>query len=113
MLHRVRADADELRQLRINLSADLTLLCRREGRLQGLSTRLDQLITRMQDVTTSASYLQTAWQLIDVYIESSIERLQKMQNSQQLGRFIIHFESFLAQWAFIEQCAMALEKRLL
>lgn len=109
---RIRAESDAFRQLRISLSADLARLCRNEGRLQGLATRLDQLITRMQDVTTSASHLQTAWQLINVYIETSIERLHTLQNSQQLGVFVIHFKNFLAQWGYIEQCAIALEKRV-
>lgn len=109
---RIREEADELRRLRISLSADLERLCRNEGRLQGLATRLDQLITRMQDVTTSAAHLHTAWQLIGVYIETSIERLHTLHNSQQLGIFVIHFKNFLSQWAFIEQCAIALEKRL-
>ena len=108
----IREAADKDRRTRISLSADLANLCRNEGRLQGLATRLDQLITRMQDVTTSASHLQTAWQLIGVYIETSIERLHTMQNSQQLGIFVIHFKNFLSQWTFIEQCAIALEKRL-
>lgn len=109
---RIRAESDAFRQLRIDLSADLARLCRNEGRLQGLATRLDHLISRMQDVTTSASHLHTAWQLIGVYIETSIERLQTLQNSQQLGTFVIHFKNFLAQWGYIQQCAMALEKRL-
>lgn len=108
----LREETDELRRIRISLSADLERLCRNEGRLQGLATCLDQLITRMQDVTTSASHLQTAWQLIGVYIATSIERLLTLQNSQQLGIFVIHFKNFLAQWVFIEQCAIALEKRL-
>lgn len=109
---RIRAESDAFRQLRIDLSADLARLCRNEGRLQGLATHLDHLISRMQDVTTSASHLHTAWQLIGVYIETSIERLQTLQNSQQLGTFVIHFKNFLAQWGYIQQCAMALEKRL-
>lgn len=111
-LRKMRKARDELVETRARLSAELTSRGGTEGRLEALATRLEQLITRMQDVTTSASHLQTVWQLIGVYIETSIEHLRTMENSQQLGIFVIHFKNFLAQWAFIEQCAITLEKRL-
>lgn len=112
-LRKIRAERNDLLQSRLYLSDELQARGATEGRLEALATHLDQLIAQTQDVTTTASHLQTAWQLVGVYLDSCIERVGKMENSQQLGLFIIHFKNFLAQWAFIEQCALALENRLL
>lgn len=111
-LRQMRAERSQLLQSRLYLSEELETRGATEGRLEALATRLDLLITQTQDVTSSASHLQTAWQLIGVYLDTCIERVRMMENSQQLGLFIIHFKNFLSQWAFIEQCALALEKRL-
>ncbi|MBV6286255.1 hypothetical protein [Pseudomonas aegrilactucae] len=78
-----------------------------------LAQRMRALIMRLEDVTTSASHLQTAWQFIETYLEASIARLGTLQDSRQLGVFVIHFKSFLAQWDFIEACALSLRSRLL
>lgn len=109
---RIRAERNQLLEDRRYVSEELNARGGAEGRLEALASRLDQLIARTEEVTTSASHLQTAWQLIGAYLEASIERLGTMENSQQLGLFVIHFKNFLAQWAFIEQCAIALEKRV-
>lgn len=111
-LDRIRAERNELLEERRYVTEGLNARGAAQGRLEALASRLDQSIARTEEATTSASHLQTAWQLIGVYLESCIERLGTMENSQQLGIFVIHFKNFLAQWAYIEQCAIAVEKRL-
>lgn len=111
-LRTLRKERNQLLESRRYLSEELQSRGATEGRLEALASRLEQLIAQTRDVTTSASHLQTAWQLIGVYLDTCIERVGMMQNSQQLARFVIHFKNFLEQWAFIEQCAVALQKRL-
>lgn len=84
----------------------------KEGNLGVLAQRMRNLVVRLEDVTTAASHLQTAWQFIETYLDASIGKLHSMQDSQQLARFVIHFKNFLAQWSFIEECARRLQKRL-
>lgn len=108
----VRQERNALQLSRTQTSAELARRGGAEGRLETLAGSLGQLITRLEEVTTSSSYLQTAWQLIDTYIQASIAKIGTLQDSQQLGKFIIHFKNFLAQWAFIEQRALAMAQRL-
>lgn len=99
---KIRKERNKVQKERKEVSARLTAAVNLEGRLQLLGTNMGELTSRLEEVVTAASHLQTAWQTIGTYIEVSIEKLEKMNDSRQLGIFIIHFRNFLSQWSVIE-----------
>lgn len=107
---KVRKTRNRVQKERKAVGARLTAAVNLEGRLQVLTTHMDELATRLQEVVTASSHLQTVWQTIGTYIEASIEKLEKMNDSRQLGIFIIHFRNFLSQWAFIEACSITMSR---
>ncbi|QXH48009.1 alpha-xenorhabdolysin family binary toxin subunit A [Pseudomonas xanthosomatis] len=94
-----RAVGEQLR-VRVNL----------EGRMEVLSTFINELDTRLQDVVTSASHLQTAWGIVGAYIDTSISRLERIDDTQRLAIFGLHFKQFLSQWAAIEKTTLQLTR---
>ncbi|QXH52619.1 alpha-xenorhabdolysin family binary toxin subunit A [Pseudomonas fakonensis] len=94
-----RAVGEQLR-VRVNL----------EGRMEVLATFINELDTRLQDVVTSASHLQTAWGIVGAYIDTSISRLERIDNTQRLAIFGLHFKQFLSQWAAIEKTTLQLTR---
>jgi len=107
---KIRKERNRVQRQRKAASERLTAAVNLEGRLQALTTHMDELTSRLQEVVTASSHLQTAWQTIGTYIEASIEKLEKMHDSRQLGIFIIHFKNFLSQWAFIESCSITMSR---
>ncbi|WP_369990036.1 alpha-xenorhabdolysin family binary toxin subunit A [Pseudomonas xanthosomatis] len=81
-----------------------------EGRMEVLATFINELDTRLQDVVTSASHLQTAWGIVGAYIDTSISRLERIDNTQRLAIFGLHFKQFLSQWAAIEKTTLQLTR---
>lgn len=71
---------------------------------------MGQLDTRLRDVVTAASHLQSAWQLIGVYIDTSIEHLQRIESNQELFKFAIFFKRFIGQWKDIEKFAQHMNR---
>lgn len=100
------ARQQERHQTSQQLRAEVNL----EGRLEELATFMSELDTRLQDVITAASHLQTAWQIVESYIDASIEKLGRIRTNQELSRFIIYFRQFLAQWGAIEQTSLQLTR---
>ncbi|CAM4070377.1 hypothetical protein CCOS865_01119 [Pseudomonas reidholzensis] len=94
-----RAVSEQLR-VRVNL----------EGRMEEMTTFVDELDTRLQDVVTAASHLQTAWEIVGSYIDSSITRLEKIDDNRELARFVLYFRQFLAQWKQIEKTSLQLTR---
>lgn len=107
---KIRKERNKVQKERKAVSARLTAAVNLEGRLQILRTNMDELTSRLEEVVTSSSHLQTAWQTIGTYIEVSIEKLEKMNDSRQLGVFIIHFKNFLEQWSVIENCSISMTR---
>lgn len=107
---KIRKERNKVQKERKALSAKLTAAINLEGRLQLLRTNMDELTSRLEEVVTASSHLQTAWQTIGLYIEVSIEKLQRMNDSRQLGIFIIHFKNFLSQWSVIETCSVRMTR---
>lgn len=107
---KIRKERNKVQKERKEASARLSAAVNLEGRLQVLRTHMDELTSRLEEVVTSSSHLQTAWQTIGTYIEVSIDKLEKMNDSRQLGIFIIHFKSFLSQWSVIESCSISMTR---
>lgn len=107
---KIRKERNKVQKERKALSAQLTAAVNLEGRLQLLRTNMDELTSRLEEVVTASSHLQTAWQTIGTYIEVSIEKLERMNDSRQLGIFIIHFKNFLSQWSVIETCSIRMTR---
>lgn len=107
---KIRKERNRVQKVRKAVSARLTSAVNLEGRLQVLNTNMDELTSRLEEVVTASSHLQTAWQTIGTYLEVSIEKLESMNNSKQLGIFIINFKSFLAQWSVIEACSISMTR---
>lgn len=107
---KIRKERNKVQKERKAVSARLTAAVNLEGRLQILRTNMDELTSRLEEVVTCSSHLQTAWQTIGTYIEVSIEKLEKMNDSRQLGVFIIHFKNFLEQWSVIENCSISMTR---
>lgn len=107
---KIRKERNKVQKERKALSAQLTAAVNLEGRLQLLRTNMDELTSRLEEVVTASSHLQTAWQTIGTYIEVSIEKLERMNDSRQLGIFIIHFKNFLSQWSVIESCSIRMTR---
>lgn len=107
---KVRKDRNERQKERKAVSAQLSAAAHLEGRLQLLRTNMDELTSRLEEVVTASSHLQTAWQTVGTYIEVSIEKLQRMNDSRQLGVFIIHFRNFLSQWSVIERYSISMTR---
>lgn len=99
---KVRKERKARQSERREVSEQLRLRVNLEGRMEILATFIDELDTRLQDVVTSASHLQTAWGIVDAYIDASISRLQRIDDTQRLALFGLHFRQFLSQWAQIE-----------
>lgn len=102
---KVRKERNKRQQERSQVSQKLTAAIRLEGLMEELNTRMGQLDTRLRDVVTASSHLQSAWQLIGVYIDASIEQLERIESNQQLFKFAIFFKRFIGQWKDIEKFA--------
>lgn len=107
---KARKERNKAQRERKAIGAKLTAAVNLEGRLQLLRTNMDELTSRLEEVVTASSHLQTAWLTIGTYIEVSIEKLGKMNDSRQLGIFVIHFKNFLSQWTFIEKCSISMTR---
>ncbi|MCP3751276.1 alpha-xenorhabdolysin family binary toxin subunit A [Pseudomonas sp. SBB6] len=107
---KVRKERNKLQGQRGELSQKLKAAVRLEGLVEDLGTQMGQLDTRLRDVVTAASHLQSAWQLIGVYIDTSIEHLQRIESNQELFKFAIFFKRFIGQWKDIETFAQHMNR---
>ncbi|MDR6712986.1 putative nucleic acid-binding Zn-ribbon protein [Pseudomonas hunanensis] len=107
---KVRKERKARQQQRREVSEALRVRVNLEGRMEELSTFVDELDSRLQDVVTAASHLQTAWEIVGSYIDSSISKLQQITDNRQLARFVIYFRQFLAQWKQIEKTSLQLTR---
>ncbi|CAK9887826.1 MULTISPECIES: alpha-xenorhabdolysin family binary toxin subunit A [Pseudomonas] len=107
---KVRKERNKLQNQRRSISQKLKELVRLEGVIEELGTQMGQLDTRLRDVVTASSHLQSAWQLIGVYIDTSIEHLQRIESNQQLFKFAIFFKRFIGQWKDIEKFAQHMNR---
>ena len=107
---KVRKERQTRQAERRSFSEQLTLRVNLEGRMETLSTAISELDTRLQDVVTSASHLQTAWGIVGAYIDTSISRLERIDDTQRLAHFGLHFKQFFKQWAAIEKTSLHLTR---
>ncbi|MDU9405561.1 alpha-xenorhabdolysin family binary toxin subunit A [Pseudomonas sp. zfem004] len=107
---KVRKERQTRQAERRSFSEQLTLRVNLEGRMETLSTAISELDTRLQDVVTSASHLQTAWGIVGAYIDTSISRLERIDDTQRLAIFGLHFKQFFKQWAAIEKTSLHLTR---
>ncbi|MDH0732826.1 alpha-xenorhabdolysin family binary toxin subunit A [Pseudomonas sichuanensis] len=107
---KVRKERQTRQAERRSFSEQLTLRVNLEGRMETLSTAISELDTRLQDVVTSASHLQTAWGIVGAYIDTSISRLERIDDTQRLALFGLHFKQFFKQWAAIEKTSLHLTR---
>ncbi|QBF28187.1 hypothetical protein EXN22_21785 [Pseudomonas tructae] len=107
---KVRKERNKLQGRRAELSQKLKGSVRLEGLVEELGTQMGQLDTRLRDVVTASSHLQSAWQLIGVYIDASIEHLQRIKSNLELLKFAIFFKRFIGQWKDIEKFAQHMNR---
>lgn len=99
---KVRKERNKLQKERSEVSLKLKAAIRPEGLIEELATQMGQMDTRMRDVLTSSSHLESAWHLIGTYIDASIEHLKRVESNQQLFKFAMFFKRFIGQWKEIE-----------
>lgn len=97
----LRTELHGLEYRRIGLAWLLESFFRVGGRVQRLKGELGQLELELLDVVTACAHLQSAWQTVETYIDTSRDRLLKITTLQQLVIFEIRFKQFLGQWATI------------
>ncbi|MEG1039919.1 MAG: alpha-xenorhabdolysin family binary toxin subunit A [Pseudomonas sp.] len=102
---KARKERNKLQRQRRDKSQQLKAAVRLEGLVEELGTQMGQMETRLRDVVTASSHLQSAWQLIGVYIDASIEHLGRIESNQQLYKFAMFFKRFISQWDDIEKFA--------
>lgn len=102
---KTRKERNKRQRERRETSQKLKAAVRLEGLVEELGTHMGQMETRLRDVVTASSHLQSAWQLIGVYIDASIEQLGRIESNQQLYKFAMFFKRFISQWADIEKFA--------
>ncbi|MCE1116488.1 MULTISPECIES: alpha-xenorhabdolysin family binary toxin subunit A [Pseudomonas] len=107
---KVRKERKKRQAERHSFSEQLTQRVNLEGRMETLATFVNELDTRLQDVVTSASHLQTAWGIVGAYIDTSISRLDRINDTQRLAIFGLHFKQFFKQWAAIEKTSLQLTR---
>ncbi|WP_238346465.1 alpha-xenorhabdolysin family binary toxin subunit A [Pseudomonas taiwanensis] len=105
---KVRKERKKQQEERRKVSDQLRLRVNLEGRMEELATFVGELDTRLQDVVTAASHLQTAWDTVGSYIDASIEKLESISDNKQLIRFSLYFRQFLAQWKHIQEKSLQL-----
>ncbi|QXH48011.1 alpha-xenorhabdolysin family binary toxin subunit A [Pseudomonas xanthosomatis] len=105
-----RAEQRRLEQRHQQLSQRLAQHRRVEGRVNQLDSEMQLLETELWDVVLASGHLHTAWQTIEAYLESAMERLQRMSTRQQLATFMFHFRQFLSQWVAIGEHARGMNK---
>lgn len=92
------AAQDERRQL----SKQLVELKRIDGAVEELATNVGVLVDRLNDAGAAARHLKTSWSFVEVYIQQSIENIDKIQDTKALLQFLIYFTNFSKQWLSIE-----------
>ncbi|MFK8332538.1 alpha-xenorhabdolysin family binary toxin subunit A [Pseudomonas sp. BJa5] len=105
-----RKERNKLQKQRGEVSQRLKNAVKLEGLVEDLNTQMGQMDTRLRDVLTASSHLQSAWQLIGVYIDASIEHLERIQTNQELFKFAIFFKRFIGQWKDIERFAQHMNR---
>ncbi|MCE1116490.1 MULTISPECIES: alpha-xenorhabdolysin family binary toxin subunit A [Pseudomonas] len=105
-----RAQIRALEQRHQQLSQRLAQHRRVEGRVSQLEGHMQLLDIELWDVVIASGHLHTAWQTIEAYLESAMERLLRMNTRQQLATFMFHFRQFLGQWATIGEHAGGMSK---
>lgn len=78
--------------------------------MEEMATFVDELDTRLQDVVTAASHLQTAWEIVGAYIDASIAKLEQISDNRALAKFAVYFRQFMAQWNQIEKTSLQLTR---
>lgn len=105
-----RAEMRGLEQRHQLLSQRLAQYRRVEGRVNLLEGEMQLLETELWDVLVASGHLHSAWQNIEAYLKSAVERLPRMNTRQQLATFTFHFRQFLSQWAAIGEHATGMSK---
>ncbi|PSS57079.1 hypothetical protein C6382_11360 [Pseudomonas sp. BBP2017] len=107
---KVRKERNKCQEQRGEVSRKIKAAVRLEGLVEELGTQMGQMETRLRDVVTASSHLQSTWQLIGVYIDASIEHLERIESNQALFKFATHFKRFIEQWKDIEMFAQHMNR---
>ncbi|WP_322461972.1 alpha-xenorhabdolysin family binary toxin subunit A [Pseudomonas sp. RP23018S] len=105
MAEQVRKRRNQAQEERRSVSEQLKRRIKLEGSLEELTTFVDELKSRLDEVVVASSHLHTAWESVDAYVAESIRKLDSISNRRQLALFSIYFKQFLAQWAQIKNKA--------
>ncbi|MCY1414141.1 hypothetical protein D9M71_295840 [compost metagenome] len=107
---KVRKERNKRQKQRGEVSQKLKVAMRLEGLVEELGTQMRQMSSRLRDVVEASSHLQSAWQLIGVYIDASIEHLNRIESNQELFKFAMFFKRFIGQWKDIERFAQHMNR---
>lgn len=106
----VRKERNRQQDRRHRVADELRASAALEARLEDLATFVDELKSRLDDVVVASSHLHTAWISVESYIDASVEKLEEIENRQQLASFIVRFNQFLSQWQQIERQSQQLTR---
>lgn len=106
----VRKERNRLQAQRRTVSEQLRVSSALEGRMEELSSFVDALKSRLDDVVVASGHLHTAWGSVESYICASLEKLKLIENHRALAKFVMYFVLFLAQWSKIEAQSQQLSR---
>ena len=100
-----RKELDQLTTERREFEAEIATISAAFASLRAFETSLLDLQIRIEDAAGSSSNLESRWELIEKYVDSSSKKLDGVTNAMYLVSFVSRLNTMIENWSAIKKQA--------
>lgn len=100
-----RKELDQLTTERREFEAEIATISAAFASLRAFETSLQDLQIRIEDAAGSSSNLESLWELIEKYVDSSSKKLDGVTNAMYLVSFVSRLNTMIENWSAIKKQA--------
>lgn len=98
---KARKELNRLKEQRDNLIAQIAANNKMEGKVTNMKNKTLDLQMTIENAMTGVRHLKTLWEAVGLYIDSSQNELNNMNDSQSLIVFKMNFTSCIKSWSAV------------
>lgn len=98
---KARKELNRLKDKRNNLIAQIAANSKMEGKVTDMKNKTLDLQMTIENAMTGVRHLRTVWEAVGMYIDSSQNELNNMNDSQSLILFRMNFSSCIESWSAV------------